>query len=48
MRRRTRLIGQPVVCLFAQIQRILKINDLNTITREVVETARETLLIGAE
>jgi hypothetical protein len=34
--------------LFAQIQRILKINDLNTITREVVEAARETLLIGAE
>jgi DNA transposition AAA+ family ATPase len=34
--------------LFAQIQRILKINDLNTITREVVEAARETLLSGAE
>jgi DNA transposition AAA+ family ATPase len=34
--------------LFAQIQRILNINDLNTITREVVEAARETLLIGAE
>jgi DNA transposition AAA+ family ATPase len=34
--------------LFAQIQRILKINDLNTITREVIEAARETLLIGAE
>jgi DNA transposition AAA+ family ATPase len=34
--------------LFAQIQRILRINDLNTITREVVEAARETLLIGAE
>jgi hypothetical protein len=34
--------------LFAQIQRILKINDLNTITREVVEAARETLLIGTE
>jgi hypothetical protein len=33
---------------FAQIQRILKINDLNAITREVVEAARETLLIGAE
>ena len=34
--------------LFAQIQRILKISDLNTITQEVVEAARETLLIGAE
>lgn len=30
--------------LFAQIERILKINNLNTITR--AETARESLVIG--
>ncbi|MGH2715638.1 MAG: AAA family ATPase [Thermoleophilaceae bacterium] len=33
--------------LFAQIQRILEINQLTTVTREVVEAARETLVIGA-
>lgn len=32
--------------LFAQIQHIRKINDLSTITREVVKAPRETLLIG--
>ena len=32
--------------LFAQITRILEINGLATITREVVETAREALIIG--
>ena len=32
--------------LFAQIQRIMEINNLSTITREVVETARESLVIG--
>lgn len=32
--------------LFAQITRILEINGLSTITREVVETARESLVIG--
>jgi len=31
--------------LFAQIQRVLEINELRTVTREVVETARETLVI---
>ncbi len=32
--------------LFAQIERILNINNLTTITREAVETARENLVIG--
>jgi DNA transposition AAA+ family ATPase len=32
--------------LFAQIERILQINELHTITKEVVETAREGLIIG--
>jgi DNA transposition AAA+ family ATPase len=33
--------------LFAQIERVLKINDLATITADVVEAARSTLVIGA-
>lgn len=32
--------------LFTQITRIRVINQLNNITKEVVEAARETLLIG--
>jgi DNA transposition AAA+ family ATPase len=32
--------------LFSQIARILEINRLRTITKEVVETARESLVIG--
>ncbi|MGH2716879.1 MAG: AAA family ATPase [Thermoleophilaceae bacterium] len=32
--------------LFAQIKRVLEINNLTTITREVIETAREGLVIG--
>jgi len=32
--------------LFAQIARILAINALRAITKEVVETAREGLVIG--
>jgi DNA transposition AAA+ family ATPase len=32
--------------LFAQISRILDINNLSTITNEVVETARQNLVIG--
>ena len=32
--------------LVAQIDRILEINQLTTVTREVVETARESLVIG--
>jgi len=32
--------------LFAQIARVLEINRLCTITAEVVETARENLVIG--
>jgi DNA transposition AAA+ family ATPase len=33
--------------LFAQIARVLEINHLRTITKEVVETARESLVIGS-
>jgi DNA transposition AAA+ family ATPase len=32
--------------LFAQIQRVLEINRLQTITAEVIDAARETLVIG--
>ena len=32
--------------LFAQIGRILEVNHLSSITREVVEAARECLVIG--
>ena len=32
--------------LFSQIARILEINRLRTITKDVVETARESLVIG--
>ncbi len=34
--------------LIAQIERILEINQLSTITTEVVETARESLIIGTQ
>jgi DNA transposition AAA+ family ATPase len=33
--------------LFAQINRIAAINDLDTVTRDVVDIARESLIIGA-
>ena len=33
--------------LFVQIERILRINELQVITEEVVEAARSTLVIGA-
>ena len=32
--------------LFEQIERILQINNLRTVTKEVVEAARDTLVIG--
>ena len=32
--------------LFTQMQRVLKINELDTITDDVVEAARSTLVIG--
>lgn len=32
--------------LFAQVERILQINQLRTVTKEVVESAREGLVIG--
>jgi hypothetical protein len=37
---------QLVHRLFSQIARILRINQLQTITQEVVEAAREQLVIG--
>ena len=33
--------------LFSQIERVLAINRLRTITAEVVETARENLIVGS-
>jgi hypothetical protein len=36
-----------LVKLFAQIERILRINDRRTVTGEVVETARASLVVGA-
>lgn len=33
--------------LFTQIERVMKINELTTVTNDVVETARQTLVIGA-
>ena len=33
--------------LFEQIDRILQINNLRTVTKEVVEAARETLVVGS-
>jgi len=32
--------------MFAQIERILEINELKTISKEVVEVARQSLVIG--
>jgi len=32
--------------LFPQIQRVLKINELDTITNDVIEAAQSTLVIG--
>ena len=32
--------------LLTQIERILQINELRTVTKEVVEAARENLVIG--
>lgn len=32
--------------LFTQVERVMKINELNTITDDVVEAARSTLVIG--
>ena len=32
--------------LAAQIERILEINQMTTVTKEVVDTARESLVIG--
>ena len=32
--------------LVTQIERILEINQMTTVTKEVVETARESLVIG--
>jgi len=41
-RRQLRLVQR----LFAQISRILEINELTSVTKAAVETARESLIIG--
>jgi hypothetical protein len=33
--------------LFGQIERVMKINKMSVITKEVVEAARENLVIGS-
>lgn len=33
--------------LIDQIERVLEVNDMLTVTKEVVETARESLIIGS-
>ncbi len=37
---------RPLQRLLTQVERILAINELHTVTKEVVETAREGLIIG--
>jgi transposase-like protein len=37
---------RPLERLFSQIERILQINELDTVTKQVVETARESLVAG--
>lgn len=32
--------------LFTQVERMMKINELNTVTADVIEAARSTLVIG--
>ncbi len=34
--------------LFTQVERVLRINQLHSVTKEVVEAARETLVIGSD
>jgi hypothetical protein len=34
--------------LFTQIERIVTINQVRGVSKEVIETARESLVIGAE
>jgi Holliday junction resolvasome RuvABC ATP-dependent DNA helicase subunit len=34
--------------LLAQAERILEINELHTVTKEVIEAARESLVIGTQ
>jgi hypothetical protein len=41
------LTGICAGILFAQTRRIMEINNLSTITREVIETARESLVIDS-
>jgi len=33
--------------LFAQVERVMKINELSSLTEDVIEAARSTLVIGA-
>ena len=42
----TRAATSDILALFAQVERVVQINELPTITPEVVAVASESLVIG--